>query len=325
LSVREIAAKKLHHGPGYFLNPLAEEDHPPFSEVIKWKLFSANDHKDQYKDEPVRPVTIDWEPIKAYPGLSVTFLRHASLLIRDPSATLIIDPVFNGLFSFIRDFSPRAFSLDEMPRPDLALITHGHYDHLDAPSLAALNPKPHVVCPLGYGDVLDDIGLEQRTFLDWYDSFQYRGWTITLAPANHWTMRQPYRGRNRALWGSFVIQAPSGFTLFVSGDVAWFDGYRELGREFPVDLAVFNLGAYEPRWFMKKSHMNPAEVVRAFEDLNARRLTAVHWGTFRLGDEPVHAPPRDLKNEMERKGLAEKLVHLDPGQTLYINGRDFPG
>jgi L-ascorbate metabolism protein UlaG (beta-lactamase superfamily) len=135
-------------------------------------------------------------------------------------------------------------------------------------------------------------------------------------------MRNPLKGPNCSLWGSFIIRTAGGPTIFIAGDAAYFDRFQEIGAESSIDLAVFNLGAYEPRWFMAQSHMNPLEVVKAFEELRASRLMVVHWGTFRLGDEPVHFPPQDLQKALAAKGLLDRLVHLDHGQTLYYRGRN---
>ncbi|MCP4668666.1 MAG: MBL fold metallo-hydrolase, partial [Deltaproteobacteria bacterium] len=126
-------------------------------------------------------------------------------------------------------------------------------------------------------------------------------------------------GPNRSLWGSFLIKTAAGPTVFISGDTAYFEGFREIGKEFPIDLAIINLGAYEPRWFMKSSHMNPPEVVRSFQELGAGHLVIVHWGSFRLGDEPVHFPPADIGREMEKQGLAHRLMRLSHGRTLFFD------
>ena len=131
-------------------------------------------------------------------------------------------------------------------------------------------------------------------------------------------MRNPISGPNRSLWGSYLIRTASGYTIYISGDTAYFDGFAQLGKEYDIDLAVFNVGAYEPRWFMAQSHINPRETVQAFKELNARKLLVVHWGTFRLGNEPVHFPPRQVKEELEKEGLLDRLVDLKHGQTLFV-------
>ena len=319
LSLREIALKKIHHGNGRFVNPFSNAGHRKLWKYLSWKLFHKNPYKSFYDQERTSPVSIDWERVRGNKGLSITFLKHASVLIKDLDQYILIDPIFFGLFPFIKDFTPLAFDINQMPKPDHVLITHGHYDHLDKPSLGSLEKEVHVISPLGYGDVFDDLEMHRRTQLDWFDTFRRDKLKITLLPCNHWTMRNPLVGPNRSLWGSYLINTASGPTIFIGGDTAYFDGFRELGAEFSIDLAIFNLGAYEPRWFMASSHMNPREIVQAFLELGAKHLIIVHWGTFRLGDEPVHFPPIEIRRELKRAGLLNRLVHLNHGQTLFYD------
>lgn len=315
--LREIAERKMHHGNGAFRNPFQNGPQGGFWRVASWKLLHKNHFKEFYSQERVRRVSIDWEPVRRHSGLSITFLKHASLLIQDNGVRILLDPIFFEITRFIKDFTPLDFDVKEFPRPDHILITHGHYDHLDKPSLALFDKDVHVISPLGHDDVFNDLGMRRRDRLDWFETFRSGPLEITLLPCNHWTMRNPLDGPNRSLWGSYLIRTSSGFSIFVAGDTAWFGGFKELGELFDIDLAIFNLSAYEPRWFMAPSHMNPGETVRAFEDLNAKRLSIVHWGTFRLGDEPVHFPPIQLRKELERKGLADRFVHLDHGRTMF--------
>jgi L-ascorbate metabolism protein UlaG (beta-lactamase superfamily) len=320
LDMREIAKRKLHHGSkGRFLNPLGA-GHPKrgLGRLLYWKLFDTNRFKPYMAAQPVNPVEIDWQPIRDHRGLSVTYLNHASVLIKDIDSYLIVDPVFDGLFWFIRDHSPLAFDPGELPPVDHVLVTHGHYDHLDKPSLSQFHKDTHLISPLGYGDIFRGLGMTNHSALDWYGMHRDGSRTITLLPCNHWTMRNPIAGPNRALWGSFLIQTSSGKSIYISGDTAWFDRFHEIGRDFEIDLAVFNLGAYEPRWFMAQSHINPQETVRAFKALNAKKLMIVHWGTFQLGDEPVHFPPMDLKRELQKEGLLDRWVQKGQGETYFF-------
>jgi L-ascorbate metabolism protein UlaG (beta-lactamase superfamily) len=185
--------------------------------------------------------------------------------------------------------------------------------------LGTLEKNTHVISPLGYDNVFRDLGMMNRTRLDWYDIFRDGDRSITFLPSNHWTMRNPVRGPNRSLWGGYIIETSAGRTIYVTGDSGYFDGFTEIGEDFDIDLAIINLGAYEPRWFMAPSHMNPRETVQAFKELNARKLMIVHWGTFRLGDEPVHFPPVDIKKELKKEGLLDRLVDIRHGETIFVN------
>lgn len=319
MKLKEIVAQKRHHGDGCFVNPFGNTPHGRLPDVLKWKFFSRNHFRDQYNREKVLPVCFDWQPVKNYQGLSITFINHASVLIKDRHSCILVDPVFNGLSIFIKDFSPLNLNLSDMPKPDLVLITHGHYDHLDLPTLKSLASGTRLVTPLGYDKIIGELAPRPATRLDWLDDFSHGKTRITLLPCNHWTMRNPLIGPNRSLWGSYLIRTAAGRTIYVSGDTAYFEGFRELGQMYDIDLAILNVGAYEPRWFMQSSHMNPAEAVRAFRQLGARHLLVVHWGTFRLGDEPVYLPPIEVKKEMKKVGLTDRLIQLPHGQTVYYN------
>ena len=320
-SLRDIAQQKIHHGSNGFLNPLGPARQGRLWQVMRWKLFHDNRFKDDFAGERVIPVSIDWDAVKQHRGSSITFLKHASVLIKDEDRTLIVDPVFSSIFWFIKDFAPLEFDLGSMPTPDHVLITHGHYDHLDEPSLKFFSKHMHVITPLGYNEIFEDLEMKNRTQLDWFDTYRDGQQQITLLPCHHWTMRNPFTGPNRSLWGSYLVETAGGRTIYLSGDTAYFDGFEQLGKEFDIDLAVFNLGAYEPRWFMAPSHMNPREAVKAFKELNAKQMMVVHWGTFRLGDEPVHFPPMHIKQELEKEGMLDRLVDLKPGQTYFLDSR----
>jgi L-ascorbate metabolism protein UlaG (beta-lactamase superfamily) len=239
-------------------------------------------------------------------------------MIKDQDQYILLDPVFFEIFPFIKDFTPLKFDVREIPRPDHVLISHGHYDHLDTRSLSSLDRDTHVISPLGYDDLFADLKLNNRTQLDWFGTFEDGKREIIFLPSDHWTMRNPIEGPNTSLWGSYLLKTASGKTIYLSADTAYFDRFQEIGREFSIDLAIINLGAYEPRWFMAGSHMNPSDTVRAFKELGASRIIVTHWGTFRLGDEPVYFPPIELKREMEKEGLSDRLVHLNHGETLFL-------
>ena len=317
-SLKELCLRKIHHGDnGRFVNPIGLPRHGRFWQVMSWKLFHRNDFKKHFSGEEVKPVSLNWDPIRQHRGLSITFLKHASVMIKDNDRYMLIDPVFSEIFWFIKDFTPLNFDLKQMPKPNQVLITHGHYDHLDKPSLSRIAKNTHFVTPLGYNNFFKDLGITYRNQMDWYDSIHNAGQEITLLPCNHWTMRNPLVGPNRSLWGSYLIKTSGGFTIYISGDTAYFDGFHQIGEQYQIDLAVINLGAYEPRWFMAPSHINPRETVQALKELNAKKILVLHWGTFRLGDEPVHFPPMQFHKELKKAGLLYRMVDIKHGETYY--------
>ena len=318
LSLREIARKKLHHGDDCYLNLFGGPIH-----VNYWPIFFKlqnmhNPFVEFYHQERVVPVSIDWEAVRRSMGLSVTFIKHACVMIKDLEKYILIDPLFFHL-PYLKDFTPLASDIKKMPRPNHVLVTHGHRDHMDEPSLASIERKTHVITPLGYDGVFESLKMNRRTQMDWFDTFKQDKREITLLPCKHWTMRNPFHGTNRSLWGSFLIKTASGPTIYISGDTGYFWGFREIGEEYSIDLAIFNLSAYEPRSVMSPAHVNPLETVKAFRELRAKHLLIVHWGSLRLGYEPVHFPPIELQRELQKAGLTDRLVLLRHGQTLFYD------
>ena len=166
--LRDIALAREHHGAEGFVNPVGLGRQGRFRQIIKWKFFSQNRFSKFYDDEPVTPVAIDWESVKNHQNTSITFLKHASVVINDRGRLIMVDPVYSDIFWFIKDFSPLNFDPRTIPEPQHVLITHGHYDHLDIESLGYLNKNTHIVTPLGYDQHFRELEMTNRSQLDWY-------------------------------------------------------------------------------------------------------------------------------------------------------------
>jgi L-ascorbate metabolism protein UlaG (beta-lactamase superfamily) len=215
-----------------------------------------------------------------------------------------------------------AVAFTQLPRIDVVLLSHDHYDHCDLPSLRRLaqTHDPLFVAPLRHGDLLARAGARRWAELDWWQAHPLAGGAgLTLVPSKHWTNRLT-KPRNHRLWGGFSLEI-AGRRVWFAGDTGY-DGelFREIGRRHgPADLALIPIGAYEPRWFMEPMHMNPAEAVAAHLDAGARRSLAMHWGTFQLTDEGRDEPVRALAAACATAGITETgFSAIEPGRSVVI-------
>ncbi len=260
--------------------------------------------------------------------LRITFINHATVLIQSGGLNLITDPVFSKRVSPVSFAGPKrhrkpGLSLDEIPPIDVVLLSHTHYDHMDARSLKWLQTRdaPVMLAPENTAPLLKQIcGCDAKT-LSWWDEHILGGDTkATLVPARHWTSRS-LGDQNKALWGGYVITLPGG-SVYFAGDTGYGGGdhfvqiQQELG---PFRCALLPIGAYEPRWFMKPQHMNPEEAVKSFIDLQADYAVGIHHGTFQLTDEAHDAPVAALNAALNAQGVpAERFRALANGQTWDI-------
>jgi L-ascorbate metabolism protein UlaG (beta-lactamase superfamily) len=292
--------------------------------VLKWSVVDrlAGRRRKSPDRAPMARVTPDDALLARPPSpgepARLTWLGHASWLVQLDGVSLLIDPaLLPNLFGGIARNVEPGLTVGALPHIDAQLVTHGHYDHLDLPTLEAVGAP--VVAGLGLGKLFR--GEEMScTELGWWQATRVGEVTVTFVPAQHWSRRGPFDG-NATLWGGFVIQGRSA-TIYHSGDTAWFEGFAEIGRRFPgIDAALLPIGAYDPAWFMEKQHMNPEQALAAFGALGARTFLAMHWGTFKLTDEPLDEPPQRLEAERLRLGLpVERVRVLAVGETV-LSGR----
>jgi L-ascorbate metabolism protein UlaG (beta-lactamase superfamily) len=258
------------------------------------------------------------------PGeIAVTFIGHSTFLLQLPGLNLLTDPIFSDRASPFRWAGPRrvrppACSLDGLPRIDVVLVTHNHYDHLDLPSLRELarRHRPLVVTTLGNRAWLEARGVERVVELDWWQTHAVQAeLSVTCTPAQHFAARWPW-DRCRTLWGGFALQTAAG-RIYFAGDSGYFNGFEEIGARLgPFDLAFLPIGAYEPRWFMEPVHLNPDEAVRAHRAVRSRRSLGMHFGTFQLTDEAIDEPERALAAARSVHGVEPgEFATLDFGET----------
>ncbi|MES1208962.1 MAG: MBL fold metallo-hydrolase, partial [Pseudomonadota bacterium] len=286
------ASRFRREAGGRFVN-LDGSGPQPFRNVYKWavadKLAGRRRKAPARADVPT--IAIDPAALRGPPGpgagARLTWLGHASWLVQLGGLSLLIDPVLGASITGVIKRNGRPpLPPEQLPPIAAQLVSHNHYDHMDLPTLRAVGAP--VVAGIGNGRSIG--GHPTVTELGWWDSADVGGVTVTFVPSQHWS-RRALEAPNRALWGGFVVES-AGTRIYHSGDTAYFDGFQEIGRRFPrLDAALLPIGAYDPAWFMSKQHMNPDEALRAHADLGARRVIAMHWGTFKLTDEPLDEPP----------------------------------
>jgi L-ascorbate metabolism protein UlaG (beta-lactamase superfamily) len=271
-------------------------------------------------------------PPEVPPGrVAISFINHASFLIRLPGIVVLTDPIFSQRCSPVswagpQRVRPPGISLEDLPRPDVVLLSHNHYDHMDLPSLRALHRRhsPRVITTLGNARILAEQGI-RATELDWWQDADHGPVRITATPARHFAARTPF-DRNRTLWAGFMIRAEGGQVLFAGDSGAGLHWAQITARLGPPDVALLPIGAYEPRWFMGAVHMNPAEAVEAHRMLGARRSIGMHFGTFQLTDEAIDAPLEALAAARQQAKLPPAMFTTHGfGETrLYELGSSTP-
>lgn len=262
----------------------------------------------------------------------VTWVGHATFLLQLPGVNILTDPVWSTRVSPVAwagpaRITPPGIDFDQLPRIDAVVLSHDHYDHLDRPTVQRLHARHgselQWFAPLGMAAWLRGFGVERVVELDWWEQAHHTtpdgALDVCALPARHWTRRGP-RGMNRCLWASFFLQA-GGARVYFGGDTGYAPFYEQIGSAYaPFHLTLMPIGAYEPRWFMRPAHMMPEEAVQAYQELGATGLfTGMHWGTFRLADEPPLEPPVRARAAWAAAGLdPDRLWIPAHGETRII-------
>jgi L-ascorbate metabolism protein UlaG (beta-lactamase superfamily) len=259
-------------------------------------------------------------------AIRLSFVGHASFLIQTAGLNILTDPVWSQRMSPVsfagpKRVNPPGIAFEKLPKIDVVLVSHGHYDHLDLETLSRLAAahNPRVITPLGNDTIMKghDPAIRAEAW-DWGDRVDLGNDVIVdLQPMRHWTARG-LRDRNHALWAAFVLHTPAG-RIYHVGDSGYGEGhhFRQAKAKYgSFRLAILPIGAYEPRWFMRDQHMNPDDAVKAFLDCGADLACAHHFGTVQLTNEPIDAPARDHDAALKAAGIApERFRRLSPGQV----------
>ena len=289
--------------------------------ILRWKagLHAEKRPRTPATGVPVPAVQNDGRSLRKAALDALTWIGHATFLVQLGGASALIDPVMSPkIAGFIpRNVAP-GLAWQALPKIDFVLVTHNHRDHMDAPTLARLGPDPVYVVPQGLGEWFRRAGLPRVLEMAWWQEEEVAGIKVGFVPAEHWSRRGLF-DINSTWWGGYVLER-GGLRVYHSGDTAWFEGFGLIGERCgPIDAAMLPIGAYAPRWFMRRQHMDPADAVRAFRALGARRFVAMHWGTFKLTDEDLLEPPQLLHEVWQRENMASgRLAVPAIGETLRL-------
>jgi L-ascorbate metabolism protein UlaG (beta-lactamase superfamily) len=252
--------------------------------------------------------------------LGVTFIGHSSFFLQIDGRKVLIDPVFSKRLILLRRQRHPGVLLEDLPPIDLVLLTHAHRDHLDLSSLRRVvrmtrrltGRTPEVVVPRGVEDLVEHLGFSRVHRLDWWEEIAVQGLKVTMTPCKHWGARL-FRDMHRG-YGGYVVEG-DGHSVYHSGDTAYFDGFREIGRRLKPEVALLPIGAYFPDSY-RAVHTSPEEAVRAFVELGAEQMIPMHFGTFRLGREPMDEPLKRLQVEAARLRIKGRLKILEEGEMI---------
>ena len=258
--------------------------------------------------------------------VGVTFIGHSSFLLQMGGKNILIDPVFAKRLVVLRRQRRPGLALKELPAIDAVLITHAHMDHLNLPSLRRLvvatkrlrGVAPEIVVPRGVEDLVERLGFARVHGMEWWEERVVAGLRVTMTPCKHWGARM-FKDTHRG-YGGYCISG-GGATVYHSGDTAYFNGFKEIGRRLRPDVALLPIGAYFPDSY-RAVHTSPEEALRGFVEVGAEWMIPMHFGTFRLGREPMDEPVVRLRAEAKRLGIESRVKILEEGEMMRVKDSD---
>ena len=300
---------------GRFCGALDSSKEVNLWDIFQWKVLQAPSRLWK-RPKAIRPLeSVNQIRRLTQSGDFICWLSHASFLIQLGGKRILIDPVFGNLPFYKRQIE-FPYPAPTLGKIDYLLVSHAHYDHLDIPSIRAVAPHhSKAILPSGMSRLLRKVNPSiETTELHWYEEFNHEGLTITLVPARHWSRRGVF-DTNRSLWGGYLLSY-NGKTIYFAGDTAEGTHFEEIGSRYDIDIALLPIGAYDPVSIMRANHLNPQQAYDAFKQLRAKKMIPMHYGTFKLSDEPLDEPLMWMK-EIQQKHL-EDIVILRSGEVFFV-------
>lgn len=296
-----------HYNGDVFYNQSPLQGHG-FSDFLSWM---SNREPGVWK--PINDAKYGPKPPANANSLNATFINHSTVLIQLGEVNIITDPIWSERASPVswagpERMRPPGIRFSDLPKIDIVLISHNHYDHMDLPTLKRLQEKddPLFVVGLGNSSILLDADINRVKELDWWQKLRISESTVINAvPAQHFSMRW-LGDRNQRLWMGYVVQSSEG-NIYFSGDTGMGPHFKQIYQRFgPMRLSLLPIGAYKPRWFMADVHISPAEAVIAHQQLHSKYSIGIHFGTFRLADDAQDEPLLDLAIALKEASVSDE-------------------
>lgn len=304
-----------------YLNADGSSNLKSFADMRKWQQERRTKRKDVSFSVPrVEPDTELLASNRERP--TVTFIGHSTFLVQLGGLNILTDPVWAARMGFAPRLSPPGVPLDALPPIDVVALSHAHYDHLHLGSLRRLPGDFVSLVPEGLGGWFRRKGFRRVEELSWWSETRIRDVTFGFVPAKHWTRRTPW-DTNSSHWGGWMMRY-DGNCLYFAGDSGYDGIFREIGSRYgDIGVALIPIGAYEPEWFMRDSHMTPEEAVQTFIDVGGTHFVPMHYDAFRLADDTPKEALDRLLAEWERRGLPrERLWTMELGRTRFWSARE---
>ena len=308
-------------GAQTYKNTNDQQNGKTFGQLMTWVL----DGEKGPKKVEIETST-EWQELTLDQTNYAVWIGHATYLINNDDVTILTDPIFSKRASPIgfagpKRMIPPAMTLDDLPKIDVVVVSHNHYDHLDIWSLKKLyklNPETFFLVPAGDRLKLIKAGIKNVYEMQWWDALNFSNTTFHFTPVQHWSKRGLF-DRNKSLWGGWFIES-NDLALYHAGDTGYSSDFKTTYERLGApDYSFIPIGAYDPRWFMKDSHVNPEEAVQIALDLKTPHSFGMHWGTFTLTDEPVLEPPARLKEALKKQNLeSDFFISPKPGEILQL-------
>jgi L-ascorbate metabolism protein UlaG (beta-lactamase superfamily) len=245
----------------------------------------------------------------------LTWIGHSGFLIEIGIRAVIVDPNWANWLGFLKRLREPGLHLHQIPEVDLVMVTHAHHDHMHKKSLKILQSKSGVIVPRGSASLVKKLGFSTVHEMDIWELLNFDELEIIHTPAMHWGARF-FHDTHRD-YGGYIIRS-QGKNIFHCGDSAYFPGFKEIGERYDIDIALMPIGAYDAP-SGRNVHMNPEEAIQAFSDLDAKILIPMHYGTFPLGNEPIHEPVIRLLSEAERLSFSDRVMILQEGESMIFS------